>query len=190
MSKKAKAAERKRQAGEIRGFNDLSYALHSTLSGIMSSFRLSLTFRIAMHYCWQLLSTTLLTALIVMRMLDASAKSRNIFLFIGALALIVLPYFLHFSYKTYGVLVPLCFFLFRKYRGMDALTFSALTYGKYLYDGNFTQVYAIAASVPILLYNGKRGAFSLKYFFYIIYPAHLLLLYAAHYILSNHLLPF
>ena len=65
MSKKAKAAERKRQAGEIRGFNNLSYALHRTLSGIMSSFRLSLTFRIAMHYCWQLLSTTLLAALIV-----------------------------------------------------------------------------------------------------------------------------
>lgn len=65
MSKKAKAAEKKRQAGEIRGFNYLSFALHRTLSGIMSSFRLSLTFRIAMHYCWQLLSTTLLAALIV-----------------------------------------------------------------------------------------------------------------------------
>lgn len=133
---------------------------------------------------------TLLTALLVMRLLDASAKSRNIFLFIGALALIVAPCFLHFSYGIYGVLVPLCFFLFQKYRGIDALAFSALTYGKYLYDGNLTQVYAIAASIPILLYNGKRGAFSLKYFFYIIYPAHLLLLYAIHYILVNHLLPF
>ncbi|MCI5651362.1 MAG: conjugal transfer protein TraX [Ruminococcus bromii] len=133
---------------------------------------------------------TLLTALLVMRLLDASAKSRNIFLFIGALALIVAPCFLHFSYGIYGVLVPLCFFLFQKYRGIDALAFSALTYGKYLYDGNLTQVYAIAASIPILLYNGKRGAFSLKYFFYIIYPAHLLLLYVIHYILVNHLLPF
>ena len=65
MNKKGKAAEPKRQAGEIRGFNYLSFALHRTISGIMSSFRLSLTFRIAMHYCWQLLSTTLLTALIV-----------------------------------------------------------------------------------------------------------------------------
>ena len=106
------------------------------------------------------------------------------------LALIIAPYFLHFSYGIYGVLVPLCFFLFQKYRGIDALAFSALTYGKYLYDGNLTQVYAIAASIPILLYNGKRGAFSLKYFFYIIYPAHLLLLYAIHYILVNHRFPF
>ena len=64
----------------------------------------------------------------------------------------------------------LCFFLFQKYRGIDAIAFSALTYGRYLYDGNFTQLYAIATSIPILLYNGKRGAVSLKYFFYIIYP--------------------
>ena len=52
------------------------------------------------------------------------------------------------------------------------------------------RVYAVAASIPILLYNGKRGALSLKYFFYTIYPAHLLLLYAIHYILQNNLLPF
>lgn len=133
---------------------------------------------------------TLLTALFVMRLLDASAKSRNIFMFIAALILIVAPYFLHFSYGVYGVLVPLCFFLFRKYRGIDALAFSALTYGQYVYDGNCTQLWAIAASVPVLLYNGKRGAASLKYFFYIMYPAHLLLLYAIRYILMNHLLPF
>ena len=91
---------------------------------------------------------------------------------------------------VYGVLSVLCFFLFQKYRGIDAIAFSALTYGRYLYDGNFTQLYAIATSIPILLYNGKRGAVSLKYFFYIIYPAHLLVLYAIHYILANHLLPF
>ncbi len=133
---------------------------------------------------------TLLTALLVMRLLDLAAKKRNVFLFIGALLLIVVPYFLHFSYGVYGVLTVLCFFLFQKYRGIDAIVFSALTYGRYLYDGNFTQVYAVAASIPILLYNGKRGKLSLKYFFYIIYPAHLLLLYAVHYILVNNLLPF
>lgn len=167
------------------------YAIRIAVFAVLSEVPYDLLFHgVWLEFGRQNILFTLLTALLVMRLLDASAKSRNIFMFIGALALIVLPYFLHFSYKTYGVLVPLCFFLFRKYRGMDALTFSALTYGKYLYDGNFTQVYAIAASVPVLLYNGKRGAVSLKYFFYIMYPAHLLLLYAVHYILSNHLLPF
>ena len=122
------------------------------------------------------------------RVLEFS-RQNILFLFIGALLLAVVPYFLHFSYGVYGVLSVLCFFLFQKYRGIDAIAFSALTYGRYLYDGNFTQLYAIAASIPILLYNGKRGAVSLKYFFYIIYPAHLLVLYAIHYILANHLLP-
>ena len=52
-------------------------------------------------------------------------------------------------------------------------------------DVNTTQLYAIAAAIPVLLYNGKRGAFSLKYFFYISYPAHMLLLYAIHYVLGK-----
>ena len=84
----------------------------------------------------------------------------------------------------------LCFYLFQKYRGIDAVAFAALTYGQYTQDGNTTQLYAIAAAIPVLLYNGKRGALSLKYFFYISYPAHMLLLYAIHYVLANHLLPF
>ena len=33
------------------------------------------------------------------------------------------------------------------------------------------------AYVPIVLYNGRRGAMQLKYLFYVFYPAHLILLY-------------
>ena len=80
--------------------------------------------------------------------------------------LTILPYFLHFSYGVYGVLTVLCFYLFQKYRGIDAVAFAALTYGQYTQDGNTTQLYAIAAAIPVLLYNGKRGALSLKYFFH------------------------
>ena len=85
-------------------------------------------------------------------------------MFIGAVILTILPYFLHFSYGVYGVLTVLCFYLFQKYRGIDAVAFAALTYGQYTQDGNMTQLYAIAAAIPVLLYNGKRGALSLKYF--------------------------
>jgi len=36
----------------------------------------------------------------------------------------------------------------------------------------------LLALVPLALYNGKPGKYRLKYFFYIFYPAHLVLLYA------------
>lgn len=62
MSKKVKE---KRQQGEVKGFNKLSGGLHGVLSGLLSNLRLSLTFRIAMHYCWQLVRTMFSTALIV-----------------------------------------------------------------------------------------------------------------------------
>lgn len=38
-----------------------------------------------------------------------------------------------------------------------------------------SEAYAFVATIPIALYNGKRGL-KMKYFFYIFYPAHLLLL--------------
>lgn len=61
MSKK----KEKRQQGEVRGFNRLSSGLHSLISRGLSNLRLSLTFRIAIHYCWQLLCTTLSVCVIV-----------------------------------------------------------------------------------------------------------------------------
>ncbi|MCH5285791.1 MAG: HAMP domain-containing histidine kinase [Christensenellaceae bacterium] len=49
----------------MHGFNRASRGLHGKLSGLLSNFRLSLTFRIAIHYCWQLMRTTLPVMLLV-----------------------------------------------------------------------------------------------------------------------------
>ena len=40
------------------------------------------------------------------------------------------------------------------------------------------QQYALLALLPLALYSGKRGKWRMKYFFYIFYPAHLVLLQA------------
>ena len=61
MSKKKK---QKRPADE-RGFNRASGRTHRLLTSIMSNFRMSLTFRIALHYCGQLLRTLLPTLLVI-----------------------------------------------------------------------------------------------------------------------------
>ena len=61
--KKSKAQTRPEEERPAKGFNRLSQALHGALMSLMSSMRLSLTFRIAMHYAFQLLRTTLVVCL-------------------------------------------------------------------------------------------------------------------------------
>ncbi|MBR2719436.1 MAG: HAMP domain-containing histidine kinase [Clostridia bacterium] len=82
MSKKH--IKEKRQQGDVKSINKLSGGLHGVLSRAMSNLRLSLTFRIALHYCWQLFCTTLLTCVIVsvifgsMQFLDMQKTARRI----------------------------------------------------------------------------------------------------------------
>ena len=56
-TRKEKRRLRKADKQKVRG-------LHGRVKHVMSNFRLSLTFRIALHYAWQLLRTTLLVLLI------------------------------------------------------------------------------------------------------------------------------
>lgn len=54
-----------RPVGEARGFNRAAQGVHRVLTAFLGNLRLSLTFRIAMHYAWQLLRTTLAVMLVV-----------------------------------------------------------------------------------------------------------------------------
>jgi hypothetical protein len=42
---------------------------------------------------------------------------------------------------------------------------------------NHTQYYALLSLPFLLLYSGKRGKYNMKYFFYIFYPVHLVIIY-------------
>ena len=75
MSKKRK--RQKRQQGEVHGFNWLSGKFHGMISRGLSNLRLSITFRIALHYCWQLLRTTLLVMLIITLVLASPLGKRG-----------------------------------------------------------------------------------------------------------------
>lgn len=79
--------------------------------------------------------------------------------------------FLRTDYGGIGVLTITAIYVFRKNKKM------AITAGcAVLTIMSIAEITSFFALIPIALYNGKRGL-KMKYFFYVFYPAHLLLLY-------------
>ena len=76
------------------------------------------------------------------------------------------------DYNFRGVLLIFVIYIFHESRWL-AVTAGGLW--NFLYQG-VIQKYGVLSVLPLALYNGERGR-KMKYFFYIFYPAHLLLLY-------------
>ena len=81
--------------------------------------------------------------------------------------------------SDYGVLGIIIIFIFDRLRGKRALTFIFLGAVNLLVAGP-VQALSCAAVAPIFMYNGKKGP-SMKYLFYIFYPAHIIALTAVKY---------
>lgn len=77
------------------------------------------------------------------------------------------------DYSFYGILMIYCFFLLENNFFMNLL-FQAFINIRLM--GNI-QGYAVAAMLPVYLYNGSMGCKKFKYFFYWYYPIHLILLW-------------
>lgn len=102
----------------------------------------------------------------------------------GILALsigFILVYVIKSDYSVYGFVLTAIFYMFRcKVGDIRAKIEQFFVAGAYmLMVGSDIQRYAIFSLLPLWLYNGERGSNSKlgKYFFYVFYPAHLLLLY-------------
>lgn len=78
------------------------------------------------------------------------------------------------DYSFWGVMVPVLVWL-GKTKGQKLLLEAA---GLVLIAGNVNNIQTLAlCSLPILaLYNGQRGKWKLKYFFYLYFPAHIVAL--------------
>lgn len=106
-----------------------------------------------------------------------------------ALAAALLAEFLRFDYGMAGVGIIVMFYLIEKERsGADAYTLAyfnkkqnieivVLSSLVYVLCLGMNQLYALLAMIPVNMYSGERGRMKLKYFFYLFYPLHLLLIW-------------
>ena len=101
--------------------------------------------------------------------------------------LFILAEYLHMDYGAYGVLMIVGFYLAskflskKKYKVWRWLAYIAVLFtGTTIYVAakhSAMQLSALLAIIPIILYNGKLGKRLPKWFGYIFYPAHLLLIF-------------
>jgi hypothetical protein len=87
----------------------------------------------------------------------------------------VAAFYLKTDYGYKGLLLIVAFYIFRNSKLL--LTCSLFFISGYLLK--YINVYATIAMIPIAFYNGQKGK-SIKYIFYIFYPAHLLVLAFIH----------
>ena len=115
---------------------------------------------------------TLLLALICMYALqtfrEQFLQAVGVLVVVGALT----HYIIKPDYGIGGIVMILCFYLFRMRRMEQFLSVAAINI---CYYGEIQRAGALAL-IPIWFYNGKKGP-SAKYFFYVFYPVHLFLLY-------------
>lgn len=91
------------------------------------------------------------------------------------------PY-LYMNYGIYAIFTPVILYIIRKYIKYLRTLFAILIICASMVLMHFFtlymfQLYGMIACIFIILYNGKKGKFNLKYLFYIFYPIHMVILY-------------
>lgn len=125
---------------------------------------------------------TLLIGVAVMYLLQMTRKAteekqapwKRYLLLLGYIAAFVAAFYIRADYGCTGVALIVLMYLFHGSRGSVAIV--NIMINALLAQGSPIQYAGACSVIPIWLYNGKKGL-SLKYFFYIIYPLHLLILY-------------
>ena len=115
--------------------------------------------------------------------------NNKIFGIIFAILCAVLAQILNFDYGWFGITVIFVFHIFKNKKILMNIFFVFSTFANYFY--NFVMhlkieylwiiLFACFSLIPINLYNEKKGK-NLKYFLYIFYPLHLVLLYLLNFI--------
>lgn len=103
--------------------------------------------------------------------------------------------YVYSNYGFFGIITPVVIYIIRKKTNLnlhlDLLALAILIVVKclvtpvYLKGSSINNTWFMYLSLPLLLmYNGQRGKLKLKYFFYIFYPAHFVVIYLLKFILK------
>lgn len=173
--------------GAVHTKNKLKYASRLLLFAFISEVPYDIAFNGEyLEFSGQNVFFTLFSGLISVYMLDFLRSKRLGFLGVfTTLGMGLVATFLASDYELMGVVVITLMYMFStvktgaRYLGF-ALTglLSCFVY-KYPFDIGIAtaQIYAALAAIPLAFYNGKRGRKINKYFFYLFYPAHIIILY-------------
>lgn len=113
----------------------------------------------------------------LMALTDLAKKDRR-FAPAVPIAIGLLYVFCHFvwiDYGFFGAILPWFASLFEK-KWPRLAAFAAgllLLCGNSALSGNYLQSLSLLSLLLLVLYNGKRGKYKMKYFFYVFYPLHL-----------------
>jgi len=154
------------------------YMFRLGIFAIVSEIPYDLAFRgTVLEFTHQNVFFTLLIGVIMMYALEKSSEWP-----VKAVEVILSMWFVSWicsDYSLKGILLIAIYYFLRDNKvgkfGIGALW-------NFLWNSTI-QMYGALASIPIALYNGEKGR-SMKYFFYLFYPLHLLVLYAVSVLLS------
>lgn len=128
---------------------------------------------------------TLLLGLIVIICLDYciekyKSQSTNTFVLTLGFAIFILiaciAELIKTDYGALGIIFIVVFYVFRGRPVMISTAFGGILGIAYIVFSNKAEIVALFALIPIFLHNGKKGP-GLKYFFYLYYPLHILILF-------------
>ena len=92
-------------------------------------------------------------------------------------------YDIEFDYGFFGIMLPVLISVGDNKRERSILAFIGLFILAQAMGGN--QMWSLLAVPLMLLYNGKRGKWNMKSFFYLFYPLHLAILYGISYLIER-----
>lgn len=125
---------------------------------------------------------TLLLGLIAISIYDKT--NQKVFGMLFVILCAAIAHFFHFDYGWFGILTIFIFYRFKENKVLASLLFILITFINYFYsyitylkiEYIFIMLFCMLSLIPINLYNEKKGK-NMKYFLYIFYPLHLIVLY-------------